>query len=245
MDSDNLFQQVKKIRVSDTVIEQIMALIDQGVLQVGDKLPGERQLVDQFKVGRASVREALRILEFEGIIDVVPGKGIFVIDDSANNDTSEDVVRGWFLEHASEVLEMLQVREALECKAAYMGALNASSEMLMELRDTLERAEVSINEGDLDNLVRLDRQFHNIIVNASNNKLLANLVDMVVDALLNPRRSLMRLPGRAPLSWQAHRKIYEAIAAGDPNKAKEAMHTHMENVYDTILELTAETNNSR
>lgn len=238
MESENLFQQVKKVRVSDTVIEQIMALIEQGVLQVGDKLPGERQLVDQFKVARASVREALRILEFEGIIEVVPGRGIFIINDAPNNSSSEDVVREWFLENASEVLEMLQVREALECKAAHMAAIHAAPEKVEELQKILDGADIAIDERNIDEIVRLDRLFHGKIVDASNNKLLANLVDMVVDALLNPRRSLMRLPGRASVSWEAHRKIYEAIAAGSPKDAEEAMRAHMESVYKTILDFT-------
>jgi DNA-binding FadR family transcriptional regulator len=240
MQAENLFQRIKKVRVSDAVVDQILSLIEDGTLQIGDQLPSERQLVDQFQVARASVREALRILEFEGVIEVMPGKGTFVIGDGSNQDTNEDVVRQWFKDHASEVLEMLQVREALERQATYLGTLAASPEVIEELRATLDMAETHIDEGNLDKLVQLDRHFHRVLVNASSNKLLADLVDMLVDALLNPRRSLMRLPGRAPLSWQAHRVIFEAVAAGDPDAAEQAMQAHIANVRDAILDLTAE-----
>lgn len=240
MESENLFQRVKKVRVSDTVVEQILSLIEDGTLQIGDQLPSERQLVDQFHVARASVREALRILEFEGVVEVQPGRGIFVIGNGSNQGADEEIVRQWFKEHTSEILEILQVRKALECEATYYAALKALPEVIQDLRITLETAEAAIEEGNLDKLVQLDRHFHRVLVSASGNKLLADLIDMTVDALLNPRRSLMRLPGRAPLSWQAHRNIFEAVAAHDADAAQQAMEAHIMNVREAIVDLTEE-----
>ena len=74
-EDNNLFQRIKKVRVSDSVVDQILTLIDEGELEVGDQLPGERELVSQWQVARASVREAFRMLEAKGIIEVRPGKG--------------------------------------------------------------------------------------------------------------------------------------------------------------------------
>jgi GntR family transcriptional repressor for pyruvate dehydrogenase complex len=113
-----LFRRVQKDRVSDKVVEQILELIEEGKLRVGDQLPGERDLMDQLDVARASVREALRILEFQGIIEVQPGRGAFVTSEVINETGTDDGVRRWFREHSSEMLEILEVREALEARAA-------------------------------------------------------------------------------------------------------------------------------
>jgi DNA-binding FadR family transcriptional regulator len=102
MPSDQLLRRVKKVRISDTVVDQIVVLIEEGKLKVGDQLPSERELVIQLDVGRASVREALRILEAQGVIEVKPGKGIYITGDVTRLSGVEGIKR-WFREHADEI----------------------------------------------------------------------------------------------------------------------------------------------
>ncbi len=130
--------------------DQILNLIEQGDLEIGARLPGERELVEQLDVGRASVREALRILEARGVLEVRPGKGAFVINKLSEQAGGEESVRQWFQEHASEVFAMLEVRGALERQAASLAALRAEPEDLEAMASTLDEAEEKIAEGWLE-----------------------------------------------------------------------------------------------
>jgi GntR family transcriptional regulator, transcriptional repressor for pyruvate dehydrogenase complex len=234
MNTVDVFQRIKKVRVSDTVVDQVISLIEDGTLKIGDQLPSERDLVNQFQVARASVREALRILEFQGVIEVQPGKGAFIVGNNSHSG-AEEGVRQWFRDHASEILEMLEVREVLERRAVFLAANQASPELVVELQETMSLAKECIAEGDLDRLVSLDRRFHRMIVNASGNQLLSQLVDMIIEAMVSPRRSLMRLPGRAEKSWEDHQAILQAILDGQEETAVQAITDHIDKVRRAIL----------
>lgn len=238
--SKTLFRRVRKDRVSDKVVEQILELIEEGRLKVGDQLPGERDLIDQLHVARASIREALRILEFQGIIEVQPGRGAFVTSEVINETETDDGVRRWFREHSSEVLEILEVREALEARSARLAAKNASEQDIEDLRDIQQRAYECIEQNDFNTLIHLDREFHRLISKASGNQMLSQLIDMTIDAMVSPRRSIMRLPGRAPQSWTDHQAVLDAIANGNPEQAEKNLLNHINSVRHAVVELTEE-----
>lgn len=238
--NSQLLTPIKKTRVSDIVVDQITVLIENGSLKIGDRLPTERDMVDQWQVARASVREAMRILEFSGVIEVRPGKGAFVVGDAGNLE-GEEGVRQWFSDHATEAMAMLEVREALERRATRLAAERASPEQIANIEEVINKAQESIAEGDLAQLVYLDRKFHRLVATASQNQIFTQLVDMVTDAMVDPRRSLMRLPGRATQSWSAHREILETIKHRDPDRAERAVDAHLQEVRQAIVAL-AKTN---
>jgi GntR family transcriptional repressor for pyruvate dehydrogenase complex len=236
-EDSQLLKPIRKVRVSDTVVDQIISLIENGSLKMGDQLPTERELVSQWQVARASVREALRILEYSGVIEVRPGKGAFIVGDISNLE-GEEGVRRWFQEHASTVIGMLEVRQALESRASRLAAERASPEQIADIASVIEEAESCIVENDLDQLIYLDRKFHRCLAQASQNQLFSQLIDMVTDAMVSPRRSIMRLPGRARKSWDDHQVILNAIKEGNPDKAEEAVAAHMRRVHDAIVALS-------
>jgi GntR family transcriptional repressor for pyruvate dehydrogenase complex len=236
-EENQLLKPIKKVRVSDTVVDQIMSLIESGSLKVGDQLPTERELVSQWQVARASVREALRILEFSGVIEVRPGIGAFIIGDTSNLE-GEESVRRWFQDHASKVIGMLEVREALESRAARLAAKRATPEQIDDIVAVLDEAENCIAAGDVDQLVYLDRKFHRCVAQASQNQLFSELIDIVADAMMSPRRSILRLPGRARESWDDHRAILNAVRNGDPDEAERTIVSHMNRVNDAITTLS-------
>lgn len=229
MSSDSLLQRVKKVRISDTVVDQIIALIEEGTLKVGDQLPGERELVNQLQVGRASVREALRILEAQGSIEVRPGKGAFITGEVAKL-ADQEGVRLWFQQHASEVLELLEIREVLERRSAMLAATRASQEQIDHLKRILDDVERALKKGDLDILGYDDQKFHRLIAQASGNHPLSELVDASIEAMVSPRRTIQRLPGRARTSLAEHRAILQAITNRDPDAAERAVIAHMNSV---------------
>lgn len=234
-ESENLLKRVKSVRLSDTVADQILELIAQGALNVGDRLPGERELVKQLDVGRASVREALRILEARGFLAVRPGKGAFVV--GKPGEISEESLRGWFQQNATKVFDMMDVRSALERKAAFLAGSNATSEHIEQMRRTLDQADALEKEGDLDRLGALDHQFHHLLGSASGNPLLTQLVDSTIEALIAPRRSIQGLPGRAQKSIKEHRAILKALIKRDPAGAERAVAGHIASVREAVLGL--------
>ena len=236
---DLLFQQVKKTRISDTVVEQIIGLIESGALKPGDQLPSERELVEQLNVGRATIREALRILEAQGVISVRPGKGTLVTGDVSRVSGQESIV-AWFQDHADEVLDLLEIREVLERRAAYLAARRADGRMILELQDILHQAEQCVAEGDVTQLGYIDHQFHRVLAKASGNAILSQIIDAIGDVMLNPRRSIQRLPGRAVTSLEEHRAIFNAIKDGQSETAEQAVLQHIRSVREAIISLNVQ-----
>jgi GntR family transcriptional repressor for pyruvate dehydrogenase complex len=236
--SEAIFQRIKKVRVADTVVDQIISLIEDGVLKPGDQLPSERELVSQFQVARPSIREALRILEFQQVIEVRPGRGAFVVGLRNGLASDEERVQLWFQEHGHEVLDILEVRSSIEILAARLAAEKATPELVADIQMTVEAAEKVLIEGASDELVRLDRQFHLAVARASGNVLILGLTEMLIDAMVNPRRSLMRLRSHASGSWADHADVLEAIRSRNPERAEQAMLVHLDHVRTNVLALS-------
>jgi GntR family transcriptional repressor for pyruvate dehydrogenase complex len=236
MESNVLLHRVKKVRISETVVDQILDLIEDGRLKVGDQLPGERDLVNQLQVGRASVREALRILEAQGVIEVLPGKGTFVVGETAF-EGDENIVQ-WFKQHVNEEYDFLEVRDALDRKAASLAAERASDSEIASMAELLHEAQACLESGDLNRMVSLDKQFHCSIAEASGNDMLCHLLTSVHEAMVNPRRSLIRLKGRGAVSQKEHAAILEAIRQRNPEAAERAVSAHNGSVREAIESLT-------
>lgn len=236
MASSILLHRVKKVRISETVVDQILDLIDDGRLKVGDQLPGERDLVNQLQVGRASVREALRILEAQGVIEVLPGKGTFVVGETAF-EGDEGIVQ-WFKHHVNEEMDFLEVRDALDRKAASLAAQRASDDDIAVMENLLKEAQNSLEKDDIDRMVSLDKQFHCSIAEASGNEMLFHLLTSVHEAMVNPRRSLLRVKGRGTVSQREHRAILEAIKQRDSEAAEHEVSVHNNSVREAIKSLT-------
>ncbi|MCC7359279.1 MAG: FadR family transcriptional regulator [Anaerolineales bacterium] len=239
MKSEAIFQRIKQVRVADTVVDQVISLIEDNVLKPGDKLPSERELVAQFQVARPSIREALRILEFQQVIQVRHGRGAFVLGLNNGLASDEERVRSWFHEHGREMLDVLEVRTNLEGLAARLAAEKATPEAVAEIQLKILAAEKEFTESNWDELVRLDRQFHLAVARSSGNALIPPLTEMLIDAMVNPRRSLMRLRSHAPGSWADHTAVLDAIRAHDPQRAEQNMLIHLGHVRTNVIALSA------
>ena len=227
---------IKAVRLSDFAVEQITALIEGKQFSVGDKLPGERALMQQLGIGRASVREALRQLESQGLVTVRPGKGTFV----ANSISPSELIPAlteWFEEHDQEWLEVLEVREELECQAVFLAARHAPSEMFEELTDVVDRMASFVEKDELMWAAQTDREFHRLLYNASGNSFLRLLGDSIIVTMFGSRYSLIRVPGYALQSIHEHRAIVNAIRNRDPVQAENAVREHVRNVRNTLHDL--------
>jgi GntR family transcriptional regulator, transcriptional repressor for pyruvate dehydrogenase complex len=239
MSTDLPLERIRSARLSDVAVDQLAALIADGHLNVGDKLPSERELIERLGVSRASVREALRILEAQGILEVQPGRGAFVVATMSQVGLLPGILN-WLREHKQQVLEVVEVREAIESKASYLAAQRITDAEIAALRQTLALMETYHREGRLDELTTADRTFHRQICDASGNDFLRALADHIVEALSDFRHSIFGMPGRAVISLAEHRRIVEALENRDPDAAVATILDHLQSVKRALSDLPAD-----
>ena len=232
MTDEELFQPIYPTRVSDDAVDQILNLIAEGRLKPGDRLPSERELVRQLEVSRTSVREALRALEAKGIIEVRPGSGSF-IRGSGQEEAGPNWVP-WLLAHRQEIMQLVELREALETRAAYLAATRASQEQIEAMKNAIDHMSEAIENGDPGLTIQADKAFHESVAKACGNELIAYLLNAANEALADPRGAILSLPGRAAKSLAEHRLIWQAIANRNPEQAEKAVLHHIEGVVEDL-----------
>ncbi len=218
-----------------SITDQLLAVIRNDKIAVGDRLPGEKALAKRLEVSRPVLREALRVLEAAGIVDVRPGKGCYLVDDCGSL-TSNSVWLAWLTRYRIEVMEILEVRDALERKAAWLAALRATPEDI----EAMERAVQDMKEvansplPDPDQAYMLDTVFHRALYGATQNPLLMQLGSGVGGVLEADRRATMSIPHRIKKSAQDHQAVLDGIKARDPQAAREAASAHIKQVIQDL-----------
>lgn len=224
--TNRLFEPVVLKRASDQVAQQILQLTESLRLKPGDKLPSERDMRDQLQVSRTTLREAIRLLESQGVLEVRQGLGTFVSDRPTVAGLPTRWSR-WIEENKEQLLELLQVRAALEPLAAALAAQRATAEEVQAMAQILDRLDAAVAEGDLDNAVKGDIAFHQAISECGCNSFLVRLNADINVTLLESRYAYYSLSSRAEVSRLGHRRILEAIAGAAPGRASNAMREHV------------------
>lgn len=221
-----LFEQVtREPRLSDKVADMMLETILSRRLQVGERLPSERELGDQFGVSRTVVREAVRALVAKGVIEVRSGSGLRVaaVDAAAVTESMSLYLRGGTLDFE----KVHDVRALLEVHVAGVAAERATEEDIARLREVHERMEREV--GDVEAAARDDLEFHRVIARATQNDLYLILMDSIGGILIDIRRENLA-SGSTPMTLGQHEAVLERIAARDPAGAREAMAAHLEGV---------------
>ncbi|NFM79394.1 FadR family transcriptional regulator [Clostridium botulinum] len=222
-----MFMPIKNAKVYEQVIEQIKTMIISGNLQKGDKLPSERELVDQLKVSRTSIREALRALEIVGLIKCKQGEGNF-IRDNFDNSLFEPLSLVFMLERSNKE-DIIEVRRIIEVEAAALAAKRITKDQLKKLEYIIYEFK---NSEDEKILVNLDKNFHYEIAQASNNFILLNIINScsaLIDSLIkNARYKIMKNVENKKELVDQHEKIYLALKEKDSELASKLMKEHLE-----------------
>lgn len=176
-----MFRQAKQNRIFQDVVEQIQEAIVSGKLKAGDHLPAERDLKEQFNVSRGTLREALRVLEQKGLIQIKTGV------------SGGPVVRGLSTEQMSESLALLiryqkvslqqlsEFREGVEGLVAALAARRATGDDLLRLRELLNKAGGYLHEGASrwDSFIRLDEEIHLALAELSANQVYISVLQTI------------------------------------------------------------------
>jgi len=231
------FTRLKNVRLSDQAVEQIQALIFNGTYAPGSKLPSESELVAELNVSRTSIREALRVLESRGMIQVRSGSGAYVSDQPFHFHAARDAVR-WLLGRKDSLIQILEVREYLEGLAAALVASHFSPEIELKLRTVIEKQEEAIRQQqDIDTLTELDIQFHEMIAEESGNEFAEGLIRSIVTQFCTSNRALLYVSGKTEISVDDHLEILEALKSRNPAAAEKAIRGHIARVHKDIIRI--------
>ncbi|MCY3825317.1 MAG: FadR/GntR family transcriptional regulator [Nitrospinae bacterium] len=230
--SDRL-QTVKKTRVYEAIVAQLTSLILEGEIKPGEKLPSERELCEQFGVGRNSVREATRSLESARLVETRQGEGTFV---TAHPESMVQVISEKVSSDAeSGIHHLFEARLVLEPQIAALAAERATGVEIEELEGTLRRQHNAVEGGGLG--LEEDTQFHLGLAEAAKNQFLHHLLSSLLNSMSEMReRSLGRDESARFRSWEAHQEILDAVSNKDQNKAVAGMISHLVDIKGSEVE---------
>ena len=224
-----MFKPFANTRKAEQVVDEILATVRKGTLTPGARLPDENTMAQEFNVSRNCVREALRILETMGVVEVRHGRGCFLVDGTGLPEPPH-----WLKAFDADALDVLEVREAIEVKAAQLAATMGSPEEIADIeRLAGEVAEMAtMPDRDAEAFAHHVRAFHAAVARASHNSFLVRLAPGSWAA--RERQATFNVSGRLLLSARQHQEIAAAIATRDAVAAGRAMSRHLRDVIEQV-----------
>lgn len=219
-------QIIRRKRLSEEVLARLEDMILSPRYKPGDQLPSERQLMEQFGVGRPAVREALYSLQKMGLLEIKSGERGRVTKPTPRILLNElgGAARHLLAEPEGEV-HFQEARTFFEVGLARHAAEHASPEDIEDLRTALEANKAAL--GDLDAFERTDVDFHYVLAKISRNPIFMAIHDAVVEWLTKQRSLTLRNPGADKMAYQSHKDIFDAVVGKDPERAEAVMRDHL------------------
>lgn len=219
-------KKINKIRMHEMVSEELRDYIRTNEMKKGDKLPPAETIMKTLGIGRSSLREALRYLEASDVIEVINGKGIYVKETSQFRMSAKITVE----DEKMALLQLMEVRRALEILAVELAAQRATEANIEEMRRYL--LEIERTEGPTSSIA--DMKFHQAIYKSTGNPILQSIVESVWE--------LFTVFWQAPFgnqqifrsSFPFHQTLFDAIVEKDPNKARVELNNLMDSMEESI-----------
>jgi GntR family transcriptional repressor for pyruvate dehydrogenase complex len=234
--TNGTFHAVGRSKLYATVVEQILASIRSGQFPPGSALPAERILASQLQVSRGSLREALRVLEHAGVLDIRTGSGTYVSSEGGSNATLLRAQAAAIGEHSP--LDLIIARTAIEPACAEQAALSHHPADLAALEEAYEE-QARATDADED-VTEADLAFHLALAAASRNGVLLALESTLIDLMHEQTWSELHCRSRsrehaATQYLEHHRLVLQAVAARDARRARQVMAMHMSAVETVLL----------
>ena len=202
----------------DIVYPELKTQIMTGSIKPGTRIM-EVDIAEEMGVSRTPIREAIRKLEKEGFVSIEPRKGVYAAEMSVH-----------------DMVEALEVRETLEGQAAELAAKRITDEEMEQLMECSESFNKAVSDEDSENMIKYDTLFHHLIVEASGNKVLVDLVSKLQEVVLRFRYLYFSDFRRSAQMPAEHELIVDAIRSGDHQKAKEAATIHIDRLKELVIE---------
>ena len=222
-------QPLKRRRLYEEIVEQLSSLIISGQAPVGSQLPSERELVEQFQVGRSAVREALFALQKMGMVTLSGGERAVVVAPTSDALVAElsGAVR-YHLSRPSGMRDFQGARTFLETGLARHAARHSTPEEIARLGAALRANEAAM--GDNERFVDTDVAFHYVLAEMAHNPIFTTLHAALAEWLRDQRVTGVTVRGSPEAAFAAHSRIFSAVQAHDPDAAEEAMRGHLDEV---------------
>ncbi|MFI7480820.1 FadR/GntR family transcriptional regulator [Kocuria sp. M1R5S2] len=227
-DSRTAGQPVERFSAAEAVFKDLLAQLREGRLAVGDKLPSEASLAQQYEVSRSVVREALRSCAALGLTVSRTGKGTFVV----SGRVAEDLALG-----AYSARDLHEARPHIEVPAAGLAARRRTEEDVQFLHDVVTAMAA---EDDPHAWVELDTSFHAAVARISHNRVFEKVIADIREALSHQSETLNVVADRQKRSDEEHLRIFHAIRDGATEEAETAMQDHLSAVRDALGTITGE-----
>src|SRR5580698_2243424 len=219
-----VYKLVRTSRLYEQIVQQIEESILKGALRAGDQLPAERELAQRFGVSRTAVREAVKALREKGLVEAYSGRGTFITDG-----TSQAIRQSLGLMvkigQPTGSIHLAEVRSILEPEIAALAATRIQEQHLALMREAvvlMDRA-----QDDPDAFIEADLDFHLALAEAADNPLILSLLDSIVGLLREQRMRIFQVEGGPNRGQYHHKRIFDAVERRNPEKAREAMRTHL------------------
>ena len=218
-------KEIQRMSITDSVVANIKELILSGEYKVDDKLPTEMSLCQALKVSRTCVREALRVLQALGFVEIRPGKGAFVANYQQGDMESNHVFCNT---DGARFHDFMEVRMALETLSVRLAVQRCTSKKLQELKE-IHQAFVEANDShDMIKMIMLDELFHKEIVACTNNPLLIDINKQVLDAFRMYRSDSFSNDSVYKNAVEPHSRILFCFETHNPSLAVEEVRKHLD-----------------
>jgi DNA-binding GntR family transcriptional regulator len=205
--------------LKEAVHQRLKESIIRGEIAAGTKL-AETQLAQKLGVSRTPLREAINRLEQDGFVEIIPRRGAYVKKQSLR-----------------EILENLELREVLEGLAVRLAARHATPEMIRKMRACFRGFSERNVERSISSYAHQNIRFHNLIIQASQNRKLIALIRNLFDQMDMVRLHTIVLPGRARKSLSEHSAILQLIEKGSAQTAEKELRAHIADLRQAVLKL--------
>lgn len=233
-DKLNIFKEIEIEKPVDVIIHQIRDLISSGKLKPGDKLPSERLLSERIGLGRTYVREAIKKLEFYGILNTLPQSGTVVAGIGIT--ALEGLISNILKIEPSDFASLVETRVILGVEAARLAALRRTDADLVRIQEALEEFNKVALTGKAG--VEEDFMFHMKVIEASYNPVIKSLLMLIVPQIIEYYNKLdICTQGESMKAYEEHLDIYKAIEARDDTLVSEIMNNHFVNILDLTRSL--------
>ncbi|SFL59882.1 DNA-binding transcriptional regulator, FadR family [Gracilibacillus orientalis] len=224
---------LKKQRLSEIVADEIKNYIKTQKLNEGDKLPPITSLIETLGIGRSSLREALQLLETQGYVEILNGKGTYV-----KHNKPFHIQTAFEIENERQfLLEVLEVRVALEGKAVDLAARKATQADIEKMEYHLKEYIRCINNNEREKANLSDSLFHQTIYEAAKNGMLKSIIDSVWDTFHQFWNEPFGIEDIFDKSYPYHEDMLQAIKDQDPEKANDAFLKIMDSVRTSIKDI--------
>lgn len=208
---------VSRISIVQQAVDNMKEFVAREDVGVGQKLPTEKEWCEKLAVGRGTVREAFRILEARGLVEIKPGRGAFLI---SKKELGKEELAEWFLKNEVELKDYIEVRSAIEPLCARLVARRATDAELEHIERIHYRFIHAVEEEDIAGMAKYDERLHRQIVETSKNQMLILMSKKIDDCIRDFRRKTFQVPQNAQNAIKAHSNIVEALKVRDEEVAE-------------------------